>query len=422
MTPTAPVAALCLALALTGVAPAALRAQTVAAEEAAPFGEAEAVELFTKALRRIRGSYLEPMSDRQLAEIAIAAMAERDRYSKYLNPADVKQLDAETRGEMTGIGIRYRKEGERVRVSEVLPGSPADKAGMRTGDALVQVEGRLVGSLDIAEIGRLVRGRDGVPVRLTLERAGAPALIELMVARASMTVPSVRWGMAGRVGYIRINRFDRRTYPGVGEALAALRAGGGAGLRGIVLDLRDNPGGLVRAAVDVADAFLGGGTILTSVARDGSASRVHVARPGDESGEAPLVVLINNRSASSAEILAGALQDHGRAVLVGAKSFGKGVIQNIYPMPGGSALKLTVARYQTPAGHAIHQIGIAPDVIVDGPESPALTAAGVPDAAADQPFARALKLLDAAPGRPGAGTVASTPRPATAGAGLGAGG
>lgn len=422
MTPTAPVAALCLALALTGVAPAALRAQTVAAEEAAPFGEAEAVELFTKALRRIRGSYLEPMSDRQLAEIAIAAMAERDRYSKYLNPADVKQLDAETRGEMTGIGIRYRKEGERVRVSEILPGSPAEKAGMRTGDALVQVEGRLVASLDMAEIGRLVRGRDGVPVRLTLERVGAPALIELSVTRASMTVPSVRWGMAGRVGYIRINRFDRRTTPGVSEALAALRAGGGAGLRGIVLDLRDNPGGLVRAAVDVADAFLGGGTILTSVARDGAASRVHTARPGDESGEAPLVVLINNRSASSAEILAGALQDHGRAVLVGSKSFGKGVIQNIYPMPGGSALKLTVARYQTPAGHAIHQIGIAPDVIVDGPESPALTAAGIPDVAADQPFARALKLLDAAPGRAGAGTVASTPRPGVTAAGLGTGG
>lgn len=420
MTPTAPVAALCLALALTGVAPAALRAQTIAAQEAAPFGEAEAVELFTKALRRIRGSYLEPMSDRQLAEIAIAAMAERDRYSKYLNPADVKQLDAETRGEMTGIGIRYRKDGERVRVADVLPGSPADKAGMRTGDALVQVEGRMVSTLDMAEVGRLVRGREGVPVRLTLERDGAPAPIELIVERASMTVPSVRWGMAGRVGYIRIARFDRRTSPGVGEALAALRAG--SGLRGIVLDLRDNPGGLVRAAVDVADAFLGGGTILTSLARDGNASRVHVARPGDESGEAPLVVLINNRSASSAEILAGALQDHGRAVLVGTKSFGKGVIQNVYPLPGGSAVKLTVARYQTPAGHAIHQIGIAPDVIVDGPESPSLTAAGIPDAASDQPFARALKLLDAAPGRPGAGAVAATPRPATAGAGLGTGG
>lgn len=420
MTPTAPVAALCLALALMGVAPAALRAQTVAAEEAAPFGEAEAVELFTKALRRIRGSYLEPMTDRQLAEIAIAAMAERDRYSKYLNPADVKQLDAETRGEMTGIGIRYRKDGERVRVADVLPGSPADKAGMRAGDALVQVEGRMVSTLDMAGIGRLVRGREGVPVRLTLERDGAPAPIELILERASMTVPSVRWGMAGRIGYIRIARFDRRTSPGVGEALAALRAS--AGLRGIVLDLRDNPGGLVRAAVDVADAFLGGGTILTSLARDGNASRVHTARPGDESGEAPLVVLINNRSASSAEILAGALQDHGRAVLVGTKSFGKGVIQNVYPLPGGSAVKLTVARYQTPAGHAIHQIGIAPDVIVDGPESPTLTAAGIPDPASDQPFARALKLLDAAPGRPGAGTVASTPRPATAGAGLGAGG
>lgn len=353
-------------------------------------GETAAVSFFREALRRIRDNSLEPISDQQLAEIAVSAMAGRDRYSKFLPPDELAIMRAEARGEITGIGIRYEAADGRIRVTDILPGSPAERSDMRVGDAVLEVDGVAVGA-DVDDLARRVRGPEGSSVRLTLQR-GADAPEVRTLTRTTMAVASVRWNSSAEVGYIRILRFDRRTAPLVSEALHSAAAA-----PGIVLDLRDNPGGLVQASADVADAFLERGTIMTSQGRGDGANRVMRATAGDESGRRPLVVLINGRTASAAEILAGALKDHGRAVLVGSRSFGKGIIQSIFPLAGGGAVKLTVAEYHTPAGHAIQKLGIVPDIVVETAEPPPRPRTGAPDPAVDPVYARALAVLRSAP-------------------------
>jgi len=400
----ATLAALCALLA----APAAIVSPATAAEPAfaggagasgVQAGEAEAVERFVHALREIRGRYIEPMSERELADIAIRAMAGRDRWSAYVGPEEYSTMRAENDGAFAGLGIRYEPQDGRVRITEALPGSPAERVGLRTGDVILAVDHRPVDAKELAAVRHMLSGPEGTAVSLTVRRDGQAAPFDVSVVREEIKVPSVKHAAVGNVGYIRILKFDRRTHPAVADAIRSLRARIGPDLRGFVLDLRNNPGGLVHSSVRVADAFLEEGTILTARGRDPEANRVYTARAGDETGGLPLVVLVNGKSASAAEILAGALKDHRRAVILGSKTFGKGVIQSIIPFDGGSALKLTTARYFTPAGHSIHEVGITPDEAVSAEDTG--PASVPPQAAQDQPFARALSLL----------TAGSAPRP-----------
>ncbi|WP_051340810.1 S41 family peptidase [Azospirillum halopraeferens] len=417
--PYAAAIALCAFLALPVPAfaqPADEHAQAAPAQQSVRDSEREAVDLFIQALRSVRSSYVEPMSNRELAEIAIGAMAGRDKYSKYMNAADYQEMQQTTRGVFAGIGVRYAPDGNRYRIIEVIEGSPAEQAGLRHGDVILAVDRHSVSEQDQASVNRLIRGANGTSVTLTILRGDAANPMDLAVVRGTVTVPSVKHAAVGQVGYIRIGRFDRQTYPGVNKAIRELRAEIGPALRGFVIDVRNNPGGLVRASVDVADAFLEDGTILTSRGRDRAANRTYTATAGDETGGAPVVVLVNGRSASASEILTGALKDHGRATVIGSKTFGKGVIQSILPMKEGAAIKLTTARYFTPAGHSIHEVGIQPHEQI-GPDTEAnLDWQERPDAATDQPLARALAILNARgtlPPTTTAGAVPVAPAPAT---------
>ncbi|HYD68107.1 S41 family peptidase, partial [Azospirillum sp.] len=347
------------------------------------------------ALREIKSRYVEPMSDQELTDIAIRAMAGRDRYSAYLPPAEYKTMRAENEGAFTGLGLRYEPQGEHVRITDTVPGSPAERAGLRAGDLIRAVDQQAVDGQEMATVKQLLSGPLGAAVSLTVSRDGAPAPFDVSVTREEIKVPSVKHAALGAVGYIQIMRFDRQTYSGVSTALRSLRERAGPELRGFVLDLRHNPGGLVNASVKVADAFLEQGTILTAKGRDPDANRTYTARAGDEAGGLPVVVLVNGKSASAAEILTGALKDHRRAVVIGTRTFGKGIIQSIIPFDGGSALKLTTARYFTPSGHSIHEVGIAPDETVAMDD--AKPAPFPPNAAVDQPLARALSILTAGP-------------------------
>ncbi|MDQ2105501.1 S41 family peptidase [Azospirillum isscasi] len=364
--------------------------------------ESEEVDRFVRALRTIRGQYVEPLTDRELVDIAIKAMAGRDRYSAYLDDGEYRQLQAANDGAFAGLGIRYEAHGTRVRIAETVPESPAEAAGLRSGDVILAVDQQPVGGPELATVKQMLSGPEGAAVSLTVLRAGTPDPFEVSVVRGKLRIPSVRLAAVGTVGYIRIVRFDRQTHTGVSAAIRSLRDRIGPGIGGFVIDLRDNPGGLVQASVLVADAFLDKGTILTARGPGRGADKTYTATPGDETGGLPLVVLVNGRSASAAEILTGALKDHRRATVIGTTTFGKGIIQSVIPFDGG-ALKLTTARYYTPSGQSIHQTGIQPDETIavtgadsagDGGQS-ATPPGSIPNAADDQVFARALSILRA---------------------------
>nr|WP_247887419.1 S41 family peptidase [Azospirillum sp. SYSU D00513] len=319
-------------------------------------------------------------------------MAKRDRYSQYLPPDEYQATLAHNDGTFTGIGIRYEPSGDRFRIIETMPDSPASEAGLRVGDLIDAVDGQAVAGQETASIRKMIAGPAGQPVTLTYLRDGQAKPAVARLVRRKVAQSSVKSGMIGNIGYIRIRNFDRQTYTGLTEALDAMR---GPSLRGLVLDLRDNPGGLVSASVKVADALLERGTILTSRGRDSKANRTYEATPGDETGGVPVVVLVNGNSASASEILAGALKDHGRARIIGAQTFGKGIIQTIIPQSEGSAIKLTTARYYTPAGISIHGTGITPDVVVqDETKHPW---GDTPRPEGDVQLARAMEELRTAP-------------------------
>jgi len=355
--------------------------------------EAEAVERFVRALREIKNRYVEPLSDQELVDAAIRAMAARDRYSTYLKPDEYRRTTAENDGIFAGLGIRYEPQGSRVRITEAIPGSPAERAGLRLGDVILAVDQQAVDGHELTTVRQLLSGPLGASVSLTVMRDGQPTPFDVSVVREEIRMPSVRQAAVGAVGYLQILKFDRQTYAGVNTAIRTLRDQLGPDLRGFVLDLRNNPGGLVNASTKVADAFLEQGTILTVRGRDRDSNRTYTARPGDETSGLPMVVLVNGKSASASEILTGALKDHRRAVVVGTKTFGKGIIQSVMPFGGGGALKLTTARYFTPAGSSIHEVGIMPDEVVAMDE--AKPAPFPPKPMDDPQLARALSILTA---------------------------
>jgi len=402
------------ALLLLAAAPADVPAQGLnppASRDAGrDMSEEQAVQLFVRALREVRERYVDRMSERELAEIAVQAMVGRDRWSKYMDEGQYRDIQADNQGSLVGIGIRFEVKENAARVTETFLGSPAAEAGLRAGDLIQDIDGRTLAGLTVDQVRALIRGEEGSAVRVTVATPDG-ARREVSLRRRAVTVPSVAHTTVDGIGYVRIGKFDQQTVPGFEAALKGFRRG--PALAGIVLDLRDCPGGLVDASVEIADALLEGGKIITTEGRDRRADDTVSARPGDDTGGLPVVVLVNGRTASAAEILAGALQDNHRAVLVGTKTFGKGVIQSTRPLPGGGAIRLTTARYITPSGRKVHEVGIMPDFQLGSAESTPVPWGARPDPAEDVQLAQAMTLL-------GQGTRPAMPRTTTAGMAQGA--
>lgn len=343
-------------------------AQQVLAEREAPAQEVPLEELrtFTEVFSRIQDGYVESIGDRELIENAIRGMLSGlDPHSSYLDPQEYDDLQAGTSGEFGGLGIEVGMENGFVKVIAPIDDTPADRAGVQAGDLIIRIDGQPVKGMSLNEAVTLMRGEPGSKITLTVVRDGREQPFDLTLERAVIQVESVKTRMlAPGFAYLRISQFQQRTGEDVLEAVDRLKREADNDLQGMVLDLRNNPGGVLNAAVEVADAFITNGRIVSTRGRLERAEMSFSATPNDALGGAPLVVLVNGGSASASEIVAGALQDQGRAVVMGRKTFGKGSVQTILPLQDGAAIKLTTARYYTPDGRSIQAEGIVPDVPV----------------------------------------------------------
>ncbi|MFO0563865.1 MAG: S41 family peptidase [Polyangiales bacterium] len=328
--------------------------------------------IVAQVLAHIENSYVDPVDEDRIVDGAIRGMVNTlDPHSSYLSPDDYALLEADTSGQFGGVGVEIDARGDFLTVLVPFAGSPAQRAGVRAGDEILEIEGHDARGMDVDEAVRQMRGRPGTRVRMTLRRRGQTQPIRVELTREVIHVNSVESRLLPEsIGYVSIRSFQDRTSDEVSRAIDDLTRQSNGRLRGLVLDLRFNPGGLLDEAVFVADQFLREGVIVSTRGRNGQAQDEARARAAGTRPDFPMVVLVNGYSASAAEILAGALQDHHRAMIVGQRTFGKGSVQSVIDLPDGGALKLTIARYFTPSGRSIQAQGIAPDVMVDEGESP----------------------------------------------------
>jgi carboxyl-terminal processing protease len=319
---------------------------------------------FAEVFGRIKSDYVEDVDDRELLASAIRGMlGGLDPHSSYLDPDEYRDLRVGTTGEFGGLGIEVGIEDGFVKVIAPIDDTPAQRAGMQAGDLIVRIDGKPVKGLSLSEAVTLMRGKPGSKIELTVVREGESSPIQVDIVRDIIKVASVKSRtLEPGYGYLRVSNFQARTTEDLLEAVAELKADNADGLKGVVLDLRNNPGGVLNAAVGVSDAFLDEGLIVYTMGRDEDAKLEFKAGPDDVLDGAPLAVLVNGGSASASEIVAGALQDQGRAVIMGEKTFGKGSVQTIVPIDDRTALKLTTARYYTPSGRSIQALGIEPDI------------------------------------------------------------
>jgi carboxyl-terminal processing protease len=345
-----------------------------AARTPRPVGDAtlpwQEASLFAEVYERIKRDYVDDVDDHALMEKALRGMvAALDPHSAYLDSEEFEEIRLSTMGSYPGVGIEVAAEDGVVKVLKPIEGSPAQLAGLQPDDELVKIDGAEIGG-DLAGAIARMRGASGSLVRLTVRRAGTPGLIEYSLHRAQVEVHSViEQTLEPGYGYLRITSFSETTPEDVSRAVSQLKRDNPRGIRGLVLDLRNNPGGVLESGVAVADDFLDSGVIVTADGRTPEARFRMDATPGDLINGAPLVVLVNGGSASASEIVAGALKDHGRALLVGRRTYGKGSVQTVMPLTHGGAVKLTTSRYFTPSGTSIHGKGIVPDIVEDGPGS-----------------------------------------------------
>ncbi len=351
-----------------GMALAAIAAVTAWNPSGQPLAVAadyEQLQKFSHVMEVVRRSYVEKVSDEKLIDGALSGMLSNlDPHSTYLDKEMYSQMQVDTRGEFGGLGIEISAAEGGIRVISPIEDTPAFHAGIKAGDLIIKIGDQLARDMTLMESVKLMRGKPGTSIRLTIFREGEGAPLELTVVRDIIRVKSVKSDfLAPGYAYLRITQFQERTTRLMTEQVAGLRKRAGGKLQGAVLDLRSNPGGLLNQAVAVSDLFLDRGGIVSTKSRTGK-SLSFKAKSGDVLKGLPLVVIINNGSASASEIVAGALQDNHRAVLVGMPSFGKGSVQSVIPLPDGSALKLTTALYYTPSGRSIQATGIKPDIIV----------------------------------------------------------
>src|SRR6266853_789508 len=341
--------------------------QDVGAAAPANSGETyKQLNLFGEVFERVRADYVDEVSDDTLVESAINGMlTSLDPHSNYLNTKNFNDMKVQTRGEFGGLGIEVSMENGLVKVVSPIDDTPAARAGLKPGDLITHLDGEPVQGMTLPEAIEKMRGPVRNDIKLTIRREGRdPFDVKLM--RATIRIQSVRSYLEGdNIGYIRVTTFNEQTDTGLNNAMKNLKQQAGNKLVGVVLDLRNNPGGLLDQAVAVSDAFLEKGEIVSTRGRRSEDAQRYNARAGDIAGGLPMVVLINGGSASASEIVAGALQDHHRAVLLGTKSFGKGSVQTIIPLPGHGAMRLTTARYYTPSGRSIQAKGIDPDIVVE---------------------------------------------------------
>ena len=320
--------------------------------------------LFGDVFQRVRSDYVEQVSDQDLIEAAINGMlTSLDPHSAYLPDDNFKKMQVQTKGKFGGLGIEVTMENGFVKVVSPIDDTPADKAGLQPEDLIISVDGISIVGLTLNEAVEKLRGPIGSNVKIAVQRAQDEPF-EVDIIRDEIKIRSVRSRLYDSVGYVRITTFSEQTSPGLQKAIDDLQAESSEGLTGLVIDLRNNPGGLLSEAIRVSDAFLEEGEIVSTRGRGESDIQHAYARPGDISNGLPIVVLINSGSASASEIVAGALKDHRRAIVMGTRSFGKGSVQTITPMPGHGAMRLTTARYFTPSGVSIQAKGISPDIEV----------------------------------------------------------
>jgi len=324
------------------------------------------LNLFGEVFERVRAEYVEDVSDDSLVESAINGMlTSLDPHSNYLNTKNFNDMKVQTRGEFGGLGIEVSMENGLVKVVSPIDDTPAARAGLKPGDLITHLDGDPVQGMTLPEAVEKMRGPVSSEIRLTIRREGKDPF-DVKLVRATIKIQSVRSHLEGdNIAYIRITTFNEQTDVGLNNAMKNLKQQAGGKLLGVVLDLRNDPGGLLDQAVAVADAFLDKGEIVSTRGRRSEDAQRYNARPGDIAAGLPVAVLINGGSASASEIVAGALQDHHRAILLGTRSFGKGSVQTIIPLPGHGAMRLTTARYYTPSGRSIQAKGIEPDIVVE---------------------------------------------------------
>jgi carboxyl-terminal processing protease len=345
----------------------------VAQEVEAEVSIYEQLDLFGDIFERIRGEYVEEVDEQELIEAAINGMlTSLDPHSSYLSPEDAAKMRVQTSGEFGGLGIEVTQEEGWVKVVSPMDGTPADAAGITTGDFITAVDGQSLMGLTLDEAVETMRGPVGSEVILTIVREGEAEPFDVSIIRDTIRLQAVRARTEGQTVVLRVTTFNEQTYPNLVEGLAEQveAAGGMDNVNGVVIDLRNNPGGLLNQAIQVADGFLDAGEIVSTRGRHSEDGERWNAETGDLIEGKPIVVLINGGSASASEIVAGALQDHNRAVVVGTQSFGKGSVQTVMPLAGSGAMRLTTARYYTPSGRSIQALGISPDIIVQQPPPP----------------------------------------------------
>ena len=328
----------------------------------------EQLDLFGDVFERIRQNYVEEVDEAALIEAAINGMlTSLDPHSSYLPPRDYDTMQVETRGEFGGLGIEVTQEDGFVRVITPMDDTPAFEAGVEAGDFITHVDGESLLGLTLDEAVDRMRGPVGSEIVITLVREGEDEPFDVTIVRDRIRLTAVRARLEGTTAILRITTFSDQTYPNLVDGLEGLIAevGGLGNLSGVVLDLRNNPGGLLSQAIRVADAFLEQGEIVSTRGRDPGEGERYNATPGDLVEGLPIVVLVNGGSASASEIVAGALQDHRRAVVVGTNTFGKGSVQSVMPLPGNGAMRLTTSLYYTPSGRSIQALGVAPDILVE---------------------------------------------------------
>ena len=325
--------------------------------------------IFGDIFERVRAQYVTPPEEKKLVESAINGMlTSLDPHSSYLNPDAAKDMRVQTKGEFGGLGIEVTMENELVKVISPIEETPAARAGVLAGDLIAEIDGEEVRGLSLEDAVEKMRGQVNTPIDLTIIRQGATEPIKITIIREIIKVRAVRFRVENDIGYIKINSFTEKAYGDLQAAVESIKSQAPeGGIKGYILDLRLNPGGLLDQAVSVSDAFLDRGEIVSTRGRDPAKTERYDSRPGDLIDGKPLIVLVNGGSASASEIVAGALQDHRRATVLGTQSFGKGSVQSVIPLPENGALKLTTALYYTPAGTSIQGKGITPDIKVEQP-------------------------------------------------------
>ena len=340
----------------------------IAQEDRANASVYEQLDLFGDIFERIRANYVEEVDEAALIEAAINGMlTSLDPHSSYLPPRDFSDMQVQTRGEFGGLGIEVTQEDGFVRVITPMDDTPAMAAGVEAGDFITHVDGEALLGLTLEQAVDMMRGPVGSEIIITVVRDGVEQPFDITIVRDRIRLTAVRYRLEGNTAVLRISTFNDQTFPNLQDGLAEMieEVGGLGNLNGVVLDLRNNPGGLLTQAIRVSDAFLEQGEIVSTRGRDPQDGERYNATPGDLIEGLPLVVLVNGGSASASEIVAGALQDHRRAVVVGTNTFGKGSVQSIMPLAGDGAMRLTTSLYYTPSGRSIQALGIAPDILVE---------------------------------------------------------